>query len=331
MVRRFGLPIQILAEKVHFPMSEFTPSPARRPSDRREFLKYSAYAAAASASLYSFQQVHATGFGGANLPATAVPLKLGLVTYQWGKDMPLADLLGTCEKAHFEGVELRSTHRHGVEPSMSASARSEAKKRFADSPVALVGLGSACEYHAVDQAVVRKNIDETKAFLDLCAELGGTGVKVRPNGLPKEVPVAKTLEQIGKALHEVGSYAAKLQQQIRVEVHGAGTQEIPNMRKIMEVADHPNVVVCWNCNPTDLQGAGFEANYDSLAPWMGTVHIHDLRPGKVNYPWDKLFERLRVCDAKGFTGWCLLEDGATPEDIPAAMLENLALFGQFKS
>lgn len=331
MVRRFALPIQILAEKVLFPMSEFTSSPANRPSDRREFLKHSAYVAAATASLYSFQQVRATGLGGANLHSVAVPLKLGLVTYQWGKDMALADLLATCEKTHFEGVELRSTHRHGVEPSMSASARSEAKKRFADSTVALVGLGSACEYHAVDQAVVRKNIDETKAFLDLCAELGGTGVKVRPNGLPKEVPVEKTLEQIGKALHEVGSYAAKLHQQVRVEVHGAGTQEIPNMRKIMEVADHPNVVICWNCNPTDLQGAGFEANYDSLAPWMGTVHIHDLRPGKVNYPWDKLFERLRICDAKGFTGWCLLEDGATPEDIPAAMLENHALFGRFKS
>lgn len=327
MVRRFALPIQILEEKVLLPMSEFTPFPAKRSSDRREFLKY---AAAASASWYALQQVHVNGFVTANRPTIAVPLKLGLVTYQWGKDMSLADLITTCAQTRFEGVELRSTHRHGVEPSMSANARGEAKKRFADSPVALVGLGSACEYHAVDQVVVRKNIDETKAFLDLCAELGGTGVKVRPNGLPKEVPVEKTLEQIGKALHELGIYAAKLQQQIRVEVHGAGTQEIPNMRKIMEVADHPNVVVCWNCNPTDLQGAGFEANYDSLAPWMGTVHIHDLRPGKVNYPWDKLFERLRTCDSRGFTGWCLLEDGATPTDIPAAMRENQELFYQFK-
>lgn len=331
MVRRFALPIQILAEKVLLSMSEFSPIAANRSSDRREFLKNTAYAAVASASWRSLQQVHASGLGTTSLPTKAVPLKLGLVTYQWGKDMSLAELLSTCEKTLFEGVELRSTHRHGVEPSMNASARSEAKKRFADSAVALVGLGSACEYHAIDQAVVRKNIDETKAFLDLCAELGGTGVKVRPNGLPKEVPVEKTLEQIGKALHELGIYAEKLEQQIRVEVHGAGTQEIPNMRKIMEVADHPNVVVCWNCNPTDLQGAGFEANYDSLAPWMGTVHIHDLRPGKVNYPWDKLFERLRICDAKGFTGWCLLEDGSIPEDIPAAMLENHTLFGQLKS
>ncbi|MCE2814034.1 MAG: sugar phosphate isomerase/epimerase [Planctomycetaceae bacterium] len=257
---------------------------------------------------------------------SAIALKLGLVTYQWGKDFSLVELLEVCEQAKYAGVELRSTHKHGVEPSLNATQRSEAKKRFADSPVALVGLGSACEYHASNPAVVQKNIDETKAFIDLSAELGGTGVKVRPNGLPQDVPVEKTLEQIGKSLRIVGEYAAKANQQIRLEVHGKGTQEIPNMKKIMQVADHPNVVVCWNCNPTDLSGAGFEANFDELAKWMGTVHIHDLRPGKVDYPWPALFKKLKACDAKGFTGWCLMEDGATPADIPAAMIENHSLF-----
>lgn len=263
--------------------------------------------------------------GSSTSPNTS-PLKLGLVTYQWGKDFTLPELLKICEQTKYAGVELRSTHKHGVEPSMNAAQRSEAKKRFADSPVDLVGLGSACEYHAVNQATVQKNIDETKAFIDLCAELGGSGVKVRPNGLPQEVPVEKTLEQIGKSLRIVGEYAAKANQQIRLEVHGKGTQEIPNMKRIMEVADHPNVVVCWNCNPTDLNGAGFETNFDALAPWMGTVHIHDLRPGKVDYPWAALFAKLKACKAKSFTGWCLMEDGATPADIPAAMSENHGAF-----
>ena len=258
-------------------------------------------------------------------------LRLGLVTYQWGKAMPLPDLLEVCARTGFGGVELRSTHAHGVEPGMSADKRTEVRRRFADSPVKLVGLGSACEYHAVDQAIVRRNIDETKAFIDLSAELGGSGVKVRPNGLPKDVPVEKTLEQIGMALRAVGDHAAKAGQQIRVEVHGAGTQEIPHMRKIMEVADHPHVVVCWNCNPTDLNGPGFADNFDALSAWMGTVHIHDLRPGKVNYPWDQLFPRLKACTAPGFTGWCLLEDGVVPADIPAAMEENRKFFDRLAS
>lgn len=256
----------------------------------------------------------------------SVPLQLGLVTYQWGKDLDLPELLRVCDLSGFTGVELRTTHKHGVEPSLSPSARAEVRKRFADSSVKLVGLGSACEYHAVDPSKVQKNVDETKAFLELSAELGGSGVKVRPNGLPKEVPVDKTLEQIGRTLHQLGEFAASLGQQIRVEVHGAGTQEIPNMHRIMSVADHPNVAVCWNCNDTDLRDPGFEENFTSLERWMGTVHIHDLRPGKVNYPWAKLFPRLRACQATSFTGWCLLEDGATPPDILAAMRENYQEF-----
>jgi sugar phosphate isomerase/epimerase len=285
--------------------------------NRRHFL---AATAASISMLASKLPAHAA-------TASARPrLQLGLVTYQWGKDMALADLLEVCGRTGFAGVELRSTHAHGVEPGMSDDRRAEAKRRFADGPVKLVGLGSACEYHAPDQAVVQKNIDDTKAFIDLCAELGGSGVKVRPNALPAEVPVEKTLEQIGKALRVVGDHAAKAGQQIRLEVHGAGTKEIPHMRRIMEVADHPQVVVCWNCNPSDLTGPGFDANFDALAPWMGTVHIHDLRQGKVAYPWDRLFAKLKGCTAQGFTGWCLLEDGAIPADIPAAMTENRSEF-----
>lgn len=292
--------------------------PAQVSVGRRRFL-----AASAAASISTIT-ARVPALAGA--AAARPPLRLGLVTYQWGKDMKLPDLLEVCARTGVSGVELRSTHAHGVEPGMSSEQRAEVRRRFADSSVKLVGLGSACEYHAVDQAVVRKNIDETRAFIDLSAELGGTGVKVRPNFLPKEVPVEKTLEQIGKSLRVVGDYAAKAGQQIRLEAHGAGTQEIPRMRRIMEVADHPHVVVCWNCNPTDLTGPGFEANFESLTPWMGTVHIHDLRPGKNDYPWDLLFPKLKACEAAGFTGWCLLEDGVTPADIPAAIEENRRMF-----
>lgn len=289
-----------------------------RHDSRRRFL-----AASAAASLMAAARSAA---------ADRTPtLRLGLVTYQWGRALSLPDLLELCARTGFTGLELRSTHAHGVEPGMSAAALAEARRRFADSPVKLVGLGSACEYHAPDPAVVRRNIDETKAFIDLCAELGGSGVKVRPNGLPADIPVEKTLDQIGAALRVVGDHAAKAGQQIRLEVHGRGTQEIPHLERIMEVADHPHVVVCWNCNPTDLQGAGFDANFDALAPWLGTVHIHDLRPGRVDYPWERLFPKLAACTAPGFTGWCLLEDGSTPADIPAALEENRRLFNRLTS
>jgi len=136
------------------------------------------------------------------------PLKLGLVTYNWGKDWDIPTIIANCSTAGFTGVELRSTHKHGVEISLNENERAEVQKRFADSDVELVGLGSACEYHSPDPAVVKKNIEETKAFVQLCHDVGGSGVKVRPNGLPAGVPIEKTLQQIGQSLNEVASYGA---------------------------------------------------------------------------------------------------------------------------
>ena len=113
----------------------------------------------------------------------------------------------------FDAVELRTTHKHGVEISLSPAARAEVRKRFEDSPVKIGGLGTTCEYHSPDPAVVRKNIDETKEWVKLAKDLGSPSVKVRPNGLPKEVPEEKTLEQIGKSLRECGVFAQEQRRQ----------------------------------------------------------------------------------------------------------------------
>lgn len=251
-------------------------------------------------------------------------MRLGLVTYNWGKNWDVPTLLKNCEATGFEGVELRSTHKHGVEITIDAARRREVKNLFADSNVELVGLGSACEYHSPDPAIVKKNIEETKAFVKLCKDVGGSGVKVRPNGIPKDVPIEKTLEQIGKSLREVAKFGADHGVAIRVEVHGRnGSAELPNIHRMMEIADHPNAVVCWNCNPTDLIGKGLKHNFDLVKEKIGIIHIHDLR--STNYPWKEIFSLLKEAN---FAGWTLLEEGKVPTNILAAMHENRAVWNE---
>lgn len=65
-------------------------------------------------------------------------------------------------------------------------------------------------------------------------------MKVKPNNLPKEVPVEKTLEQIGKSLAEIGDYALGFGQEIRLEVHG-GVSDLGHIKTVMEVAARDNV------------------------------------------------------------------------------------------
>ena len=234
-------------------------------------------------------------------------MQLGMVTYLWGRNWDLPTLIKNCEATGFAGVELRSTHKHGVEVTLNKSQRKEVKKRFADSKVTLVGLGSACEYHSADHGKLQANIDLTKKFVELSHDVGGSGVKVRPNGFPKGVKREKTIEQIGKALIECGKHAAGFKQQLRVEVHGRGTKEPKVMRQIMDVAKHPNVTVCWNSNPGETINGSLEKNFNLLKSRIGdVVHIHDLYDTR--YPYRELFALLRK---NGFKGYCLSECPAT--------------------
>jgi len=249
-------------------------------------------------------------------------MKFGLVTFLWGKDMDLPSLIEACEQSGMLGVELRTEHAHGVEPTLSAHQRNEVKKRFADSPVTLVGYGSNCQFHENDPAKVKQNIELTKQYIRLMHDCGGTGVKVKPNGFPKEVSREQTIEQIGKSLNEVAAYGEEFGQQIRVEVHGQGTREIPVVKAIFDVADHPNATICWNSNETDLRDKGLRHNFDLVKDRFGdTVHVHDLNSD--NYPFQELMQILLDVD---YVGWVLLEAHNTPSKIINAMIEQRKTF-----
>lgn len=272
---------------------------------RRRFLQ-----AAALAGMAAWTSPSAA----ATLRRATERMRFGLVTYQWGRDWDLPTLITNCAKAECDGVELRTTHAHRVEPALSKAERVEVRKRFADSPVTLVGIGSDERFDNPDPAVVRKAIDASKAFLELSHDVGGTGVKVKPDRFHDGVPREKTIEQIGRSLNELGKFAAGFGQQVRLEVHGQ-CAELPTIKAILDVADHENVGICWNSNPQDLQGEGLAHNFQLVRKRFGqTVHIHELDDEK--YPWPKLFALLVQTD---YDGWLLMEAASEPKDRVAAL------------
>jgi len=242
--------------------------------------------------------------------ASKPAMHLGLVTYNLAADWDIPTIIKNCEATKFEGVELRTTHAHKVEVNLSKEQRAEVKKRFDDSSVRLFGLGSAFDYHTTDQSKLRKDIEATKEYIVLAQDVGASGVKVRPNALPKEVPVEKTLDQIGRSLRELGDFASDHGQVIRLEVHGTGTSFPPNIKKILDAADHPKVGACWNSNKTDLDGEGWDHNFDLLKDRIVAAHITDLF--QEDYPYRKLFTRLNEI---GYKGFCLAEIPASQDPI----------------
>jgi hypothetical protein len=251
-------------------------------------------------------------------------MRLGLVTYEWAKDWDIPTLIANCEKTGFPGVELRTQHAHGVETTLNAAQRTEVRKRFADSSVTCIGYGSNFEYHSPDSAILRQNIEQTKEYIKLCKDIGATGIKVKPNNLPAEVPKEKTIAQIASSLNEIGKFAQDFGQMVRVEVHGKLTGELPTMKAIFDQVSEPDVKICWNCTDQDLIPPGLEGNFNSVKKWIGdTVHIHELNDS--NYPYQQLFKLLAGCN---YERWILLEASSEPVDKISAMKEQLSLFNQ---
>ena len=226
------------------------------------------------------------------LPRNDPPLRyrLGIVTYNIAATWDLPTLLRICRAVGLSPVELRTTHRHGVEPTLSADQRREVRRRFTDAGVEIWGCGTVCEFHSPDAQVVRRNIDSCRQFCQLVADIGGRGVKVRPNDLPAGVETARTLAQIGRSLTECGRAANDAGVEIWVEVHGRGTAHPPHMRTIMQEANHPRVGVTWNSNQTDIVNGSVAEYFRMLQPWIKSCHINELHSG---YPYRELFRLLR--------------------------------------
>jgi sugar phosphate isomerase/epimerase len=70
----------------------------------------------------------------------------------------------------------------------------------------------------------------------------------------------------------------------------------------LDVANHPNVGVCWNSNQSDLADDGFDANFDLVKGKIFSVHLRDLFLEE--YPFHRLFQRLVE---SGFRGYSMAE------------------------
>jgi sugar phosphate isomerase/epimerase len=290
---------------------------------RRHFIRKSA-AAAASALGVSALERRAVAANGENI-------SFGLCTYMWGSEWDVPAIISNLTDLKIRGVELRVEHAHKVEPALSPAQRAKVRAQFEEGGIEVVGIGTNAQFDSPDAAKLAANMDLAKQYIKLGHDVGGSGVKVKPNNFhdKKEgIPREKTLEQIGKSLAELGDFALGFGQEIRLEVHGDVTG-LADIRRIMEIAKADNVRVCWNSNQADLEGEGLEKNFALVKDYLGhTTHIHELGGGGKSshggpYPFDKLAKLLVDAD---YDGWVLMEAASKVEDRFTALGEQKDLW-----
>ena len=290
-------------------------------ASRREFLSGAIKSALGCCALAACGSLSSLAADSAS--ARTSKLRFGFTSYQWGMDWDIPTLIANLQKAEVFGVELRTSakYAHGVELDLSPERRSEVKKRFADSPIKLVGIASAERLDWPEPAKLKEAIEKAKAHVKLSQDVGASGVRVFPNQFHPNVPHEKTIEQIASALNELGAFANEYGQEIRLEAHGAaGT--LPTIRAIMDRVTQPRVRVKLNSDARDAQGEGFEHNFNLVKSFLGhTLHLHNLKD-------DKFPNQLQVnCLAKmNWDGWALLEASDKVPDRVQALIEQRQLW-----
>ncbi len=275
---------------------------------RRDLLKSSALAASA---LIVNSAHGANPQSPIRNPQSQKPLRLGLMTYNLARDWDIDTIIKNCTQTGFEHVELRTTHAHGVEVSLSKEQRREVRKRFEDAGLKL-SLASAFAYHSPDTDELKKNIQGTKGYTLLARDIGALGIRVFPNALlaDKGIPEEQTIRQIGKAAGEVADFAHEHGVQIRLAVHGRGTNIVGKVKQMVDCSGSTHLAINWNCDINDTKGPGFDANFHSVRDRIGNVHMHELSDER--YPYRRLFQLLRQ---SGYQGYCDAEIPESAEPI----------------
>jgi len=286
-----------------------------RTISRRRFLAGSAGAAVGLSSLGGLRPSPAS----AAEPPAKSKMRFGLATYTWGKDWDIPTLIANCAKAGVFGVEPRtcSNYAHGIEVGLGASERAEVKKRFADGPVHVVSIACSERMDWPDPDRLRAAIEAAKAHLQLSHDVGCRVLRVFPNQFHRDVPREKTIEQIARALDELGAVAADLGQEVSLEAHGSAG-ELPTLRSVMDQVTRRSVRVRLNCDARDARGLGFEANFNLVKDFLSRIiHLHDLNDP--DYPYQLMVDLLVKAN---WSGWALAERGDTVPDRVLALTEQ---------
>ena len=256
--------------------------------------------------------------------STAGDFHLGSVTYNLFQNADLETIIRTLETVGYEAVELRTGHKHGVEPSLSAEERTRIRRRFENSKVRLLSYGTTCRFQSPDAEERRKQFAIAKQFVDLARDTGALGIKLQPMGLPPDVPQETAIAYFGASMRELGDYGASKKVEIWMEVHGRGTQDPPVAAALLRAAGHENVGACWNCNSPDVQNGSVKESFALLGRYIRNVHLHELSDEK--YPFRELFALLRQ---SGYNRYTLAEVAESKE--PDRYLRNFkALWTELK-
>jgi len=229
-------------------------------------------------------------------------MKLGLLTFQLGKDMELSRLLEVVAANGIPGIEFRAEigHKHGVELEATPKERAAIRKRCEDAGVAICGIGTSCRFQSLAEPERRANVDRGRRFLDLARDVGAPRIRVfgdRFEGNDEGVVV----NNVGECLGRLGEHAAEVGVDACLEMHG-DFYKWQHVLKAVQIANHPRIGIVHNCDPREAKDGPIRDSIGQVKDHIRHVHIHDIE--STSYPYREFFGIMK---AAGYDGFLSLE------------------------
>ncbi len=239
--------------------------------------------------------------GAASLAAAkrANKMHFGFTTYIWGREWDIPTLIANCTELKAYGIEMRVEMKsaHGVELDLDAAKRREVKKRFAGSPVKVLGLATGERFDFADPEKLKASLEKAKRFAELSHDIGGTGIRVFPNDFQKNVPQEQTIAQIAKGVNELAKSVSRSGQLLRLENHGSAGR-LKTLKLIMDQVNQKNVGIKLNSDAKDAVERRVRAEFQpgQEPAWR---HAPYARPHRQGFP---LPASVRPADGRRLEG-----------------------------
>jgi len=188
------------------------------------------------------------------------------------------------EAAHwfgFEGVEFRGV---GEEmdltrlPEFSDARVAATRDRLASLGLSIPNLGASARFHDADPSAREKNAEEARAYIHLAQRVGAPCVRVFGDKFPPGEERQAVIERVGLALRALAPCASDHGVKVLLETHG-DFYAAPDVKAVVEIADHPNVGVLWDTHhPYRFGGDTGEETVRLLGPRIAHAHFKDSIP-----------------------------------------------------
>jgi sugar phosphate isomerase/epimerase len=193
-------------------------------------------------------------------------------------DWNMDEIVSNAVKWGYSGIEFRGLGKE-IDllkcPEFTGKGVTETVKKFKDSGLSIVNLGSSANLHFHEETRRKTELDQAKRYIELAEKLGCPFVRVFPNNLPKEYSKEATLEKIASGMNELGNFAGNTGVTVLLETHGEVVYS-KDLLWIMQNVSSKNTGLIWDFfNMYIVTRESPQLMYDTLKPYIRHTHLKD--------------------------------------------------------